>query len=85
MCLHLQTAQIQVLKKARRPSERVPTHVHVHEISVADGLEDAEAESEYNAALNEAIKGVQDAVIAINEYIEEIRYEIEDIESKDEK
>lgn len=96
--LHM-TAQLQVLKKAGRPSERVVTHdqccfenrtlqhrcVHVHEISVADGLEDAEAEFEYNATLNEVIKGVQDAVTAINEYIEEVRYEIEDIEAGDQK
>lgn len=57
--------------------------MHVHEISVADGLEDAEAEFEYNAALNEAIKGVQDAVLAINDHIEEIRYEIEEIQAGD--
>ncbi|KAI5084578.1 hypothetical protein GOP47_0000747 [Adiantum capillus-veneris] len=92
--LHM-TAQLQVLKKAGRPSERVITHeqcqfagrnhqhhcVHVREISVADGLADAEAEFEYNAALNEAIKGVQDAVSAINEYIEEVRYEIDDMQA----
>lgn len=75
--------QIQLLKKVKRPSERAPTHVHVHETLVVDGFEDVEAESEYDAALNEAIKGVQDAVVAINEHIEEIRYEIEDMESQE--
>ncbi|KAH7297015.1 hypothetical protein KP509_26G049300 [Ceratopteris richardii] len=96
--LHM-TAQIQVLKRAGRPSERVVTHdqcrfegrnhqhhcIHVREISVADGLEDAEAEFEYNAALSEAVKGVQDAVSAINEYIEEVRYEIDDLQASQSK
>lgn len=96
--LHM-TVQLQVLKKAGRPSERVVTHdqccfenrplqhhcIHVHEISVADGLEDAEAEFEYDAALNKAIRAVQDSVTAINEYIEEVRYEIEELEEANKK
>lgn len=89
------TAQIQVLKKAGHPSERVVTHdqcgfenrplqhhcIHVHEISVADGLKDAEAEFEYDAALNAAIRSLQNAVTVINEYMEEVRYEVEELEA----
>lgn len=84
-----QTATIQVLKKAGRPSERLVSHdkckfkkamehecVHVHEITEAAGTEEAEADAEYNNALNEAIKGVQEAVTTINEHLEEVRYEI---------
>lgn len=51
--------------------------VHVHEITEAMGTEEAEAEAEYENALNEAIRGVQDAVTNINEHLEEVRYEIE--------
>lgn len=50
--------------------------VHVHEITEAAGTEEAEADAEYNNALNEAIKGVQEAVTTINEHLEEVRYEI---------
>ncbi|WCJ19145.1 hypothetical protein M5689_001447 [Euphorbia peplus] len=90
--LHL-TATIQVLKKAGRPSERLVSHencrfarpmqhecVHVHEITEASGTEEAEADAEYDNALKEAIKGVQDAVTAINEHLEEVMYEIAALE-----
>ncbi|KAA3478353.1 DNA repair REX1-B protein [Gossypium australe] len=86
--LHL-TATIQVLKKAGRPSERLVNHencsfkkpmehecVHLQEITEAAGTEEAEANAEYDNALKEAIRGVQDAVTAINEHLEEVRYEI---------
>ncbi|MED6123584.1 hypothetical protein PIB30_050499 [Stylosanthes scabra] len=92
--LHL-TASIQVLKKAGRPSERLVSHenckftkptehecVHVQEITEASGTEEAEADAEYDNALKEAIKGVQDAVTAINEHLEEVRYEIEALEAE---
>ncbi|KAL1201411.1 hypothetical protein V5N11_002618 [Cardamine amara subsp. amara] len=91
--LHL-TVTIQVLKKAGRPSERMLTHenckfkkpmqhecVHLHEITEAAGTEEAEADAEYDNALKEAIRGVQDAVTCINEYLEDIRYEIEALEA----
>nr|GEV87704.1 hypothetical protein [Tanacetum cinerariifolium] len=90
--LHL-TATIQVLKKAGRPSERLVSHenckfknhhqhecVHVHEITEAAGTEEAEADAEYDNAMKEAIQGVQDAVTTINEYLEEVRYEIAALE-----
>ncbi|CAL9171870.1 unnamed protein product [Musa hybrid cultivar] len=92
--LHL-TARIQILKKAGRPSERLVSHencrfekptehecVHVHEITEAAGTEDAEADAEHDGALKEAICGVQDAVTNINEHLEEVRYEIEALESE---
>ncbi|KAL5707617.1 hypothetical protein ACHQM5_018501 [Ranunculus cassubicifolius] len=88
------TVTIQVLKKAGRPSERLVSHdqckfstpskhecVHVHEISEGDGTEEAEADAEFDAALNEAIRGVQDAVTNINEHLEEVRYEIEALQA----
>ncbi|XP_062115570.1 uncharacterized protein LOC133829787 [Humulus lupulus] len=71
----------QVLKKAGRPSERLVSHadckfekpmehecVHVHEITEAAGTEEAEADAMYDKELKEAIRGVQDAVTAINEH-----------------
>ncbi|KAK6934067.1 Required for excision 1-B domain-containing protein [Dillenia turbinata] len=89
------TATIQVLKKAGRPSERLVSHenckfkkpmghecVHVHEITEAAGTEEAEADAEYDNALKEAIRGVQDAVTAINEHMEEVRYEIAALEAE---
>ncbi|KAK9130918.1 hypothetical protein Sjap_011405 [Stephania japonica] len=92
--LHL-TVTIQVLKKAGRPSERLVSHehckfkkpaehecAHVREITVASGTEEAEADMEYDNALKEAIKGVQDAVTSINEHLEEVRYEIEALEAE---
>ncbi|KAK3204826.1 hypothetical protein Dsin_018872 [Dipteronia sinensis] len=92
--LHM-TATIQVLKKAGRPSERLVTHencrfkkpmehecVHVHEITEAAGTEEAEADAEYDNALKEAIRGVQDSVTAINEHLEEVRYEIAALEAE---
>ncbi|KAL0387662.1 UNVERIFIED_CONTAM: hypothetical protein Sradi_2648000 [Sesamum radiatum] len=85
----VETATIQVLKKAGRPSERLVSHencrfrqstghecVHIQQITEASGTEEAEADAQYDNALKEAIRGVQDAVIAINEYLEEVRYEI---------
>ncbi|KAF3789616.1 hypothetical protein EJ110_NYTH17882 [Nymphaea thermarum] len=91
--LHL-TARIQVLKKAGRPSERLISHekctftkptehrcIHVCEITEATGTEDAEADAEYDNSLNEAIRGVQDAVTCINEHLEEVRYEIDALEA----
>ncbi|KAK1592978.1 hypothetical protein Q3G72_033716 [Acer saccharum] len=88
------TATIQVLKKAGRPSERLVSHencrfkkpmehecVHVHEITEAAGTEEAEADAEYDNALKEAIRGVQDSVTAINEHLEEVRYEIAALEA----
>ncbi|CAN1258555.1 hypothetical protein LINPERPRIM_LOCUS9919 [Linum perenne] len=88
------TATIQLLKKAGRPSERLVSHancrfnkpmehqcVHLHEITEDEGTEEAEANAEYDNALNEAIRGVQDAVTTINEHIEEVKYEIAAIET----
>lgn len=90
------TAKIQVLKKAGRPSERLVSHenckfrkptehecAHLLEITEAMGTEDAEADAEYDNALKEAIKGIQDAVTNINDHLEEVRYEIEALETED--
>lgn len=84
-----------MLKKAGRPSERLVNHadcrsrsmaqhvcVHVKEITEAAGTEDAEADAEYDAALKEAIQGVQVAVSSINEHMEEVRYEIDGLEAE---
>ncbi|KAL6289081.1 hypothetical protein ACE6H2_006591 [Prunus campanulata] len=89
------TATIQVLKKAGRPSERLVSHencsfkkpmehecVHLHEITEAAGTEEAEADARYDNDLKEAIRGVQDAVTAINEHLEEVRYEIAALEAE---
>lgn len=57
--------------------------VHVHEITEAAGTEEAEADAEYDSSLKGAILGVQDAVTAINEHLEEIRYEIAAIEAEE--
>ncbi|KAM3329999.1 hypothetical protein ACQJBY_026799 [Aegilops geniculata] len=89
-----QTARIQVLKKAGRPSERLVNHEHcrssstsqhvcanLKEITEASGTEDAEADAEYDAALKEAIQGIQEAVTSINEHMEEVRYEIDALEA----
>lgn len=88
-----QTATIQVLKKAGRPSERLVSHencryskptvhecVHIQKITEASGTEEAEADAEFDNALKEAIQGVQDAVTTINEHLEEVRYEIAALE-----
>lgn len=96
MCfICLQTATIQVLKKAGRPSERLVSHencrfrpstghecVHIQNITEASGTEEAEADAQYDKDLKESIKGVQEAVIAINEYLEEVRYEIAALEAE---
>uniref|UniRef100_A0ACD5VHW5 Uncharacterized protein n=1 Tax=Avena sativa TaxID=4498 RepID=A0ACD5VHW5_AVESA len=89
------TARIQVLKKAGRPSERLVNHDHcrsssmaqhvcanLKEITEASGTEDAEADAEYDAALKEAIQGIQEAVTSINEHMEEARYEIDALEAE---
>ncbi|KAL1531517.1 hypothetical protein AAHA92_31647 [Salvia divinorum] len=89
------TATIQVLKKAGWPSERLVSHencrytqstghecMHIRQITVESGTEEAEADSEYDNALKEAVKGMQDAVISINEYLEEVRYEIAALEDE---
>ena len=94
-CFTLKTATLQLLKKAGRPSERLVSHdnckftkptehecVHVKEITEASGTEEAEADAEYDNAVNEAIRGVQDAVMVINEHLEEVRYEIEALEAE---
>ncbi|RDX80397.1 hypothetical protein CR513_39058 [Mucuna pruriens] len=91
----LKTATIQLLKKAGRPSERLVSHenckytkpaehecVHLQEITEASGTEEAEADAEYDNALKEAIRGVQDAVMAINEHLDEVRYEIAALEAE---
>lgn len=53
---------------------------HLNEITEEVGTEDAEADAEYTSALNEAIKGVQETVMIINDHLEEVRYEIEALE-----
>ncbi|XP_041991837.1 uncharacterized protein LOC121742682 isoform X2 [Salvia splendens] len=90
-----QTATIQVLKKAGRPSERLVSHencrftqstghecMHIQQITEESGTEEAEADSEYDNALKEAVQGMQDAVTSINEYLEEVRYEIAALEDE---
>ncbi|CAA0831457.1 Unknown protein [Striga hermonthica] len=89
------TATIQVLKKAGRPSERLVSHdncrfrhstghecLHIQQITEASGTEEAEADAQYENALKEAIKGVQDTILAINQHLEEVRYEIEALEAE---
>ncbi|KAK1277707.1 hypothetical protein QJS04_geneDACA003493 [Acorus gramineus] len=88
------TVKIQLLKKAGRPSERLVNHnhcrfrtptehlcMHVHEITEDEGTADAEADAEYDGALKNAIMGLQYAVTNINEHLEEVRYEINDLEN----
>ena len=83
------------MKKAGRPSERLVSHenclfkkpmqhecVHVHELTDAAGTEEAEADAEYDNAFKEAMQGVQEVVTCINEYLEEVRYEIAALEVK---
>ncbi|KAL2643504.1 hypothetical protein R1flu_011091 [Riccia fluitans] len=89
------TSVLQVLRKAGRPSERAnvteqrqqhstsSSHVCSHGAHAeAEGLEMAQLEAEFDAAVKEATGSVQDAVVSINEHMEEIRYEIEDLEQK---
>ncbi|KAL3696878.1 hypothetical protein R1sor_010954 [Riccia sorocarpa] len=88
------TSVLQVLRKAGRPSERTKvtehsqqhatnSHVCSHGVpGEAEGLEMAQLEAEFEAAVKEATGAVQDAVVMINEHMEEIRYEIEDLEQK---
>jgi len=89
--LHM-VVTIQVLKKVGRPSEhqvqlknRPVEHRcgHVTDITEVTGLEDAEADAEYDAAFNEAIRVIQEVVTHINDQIEEVRYEIEELEAKE--
>ena len=54
---------------------------NLKEITEASGTEDAEADAEYDAALKEAIQGIQEAVTSINEHMEEVRYEIDALEA----
>ncbi|KAL6579989.1 hypothetical protein OROMI_008013 [Orobanche minor] len=88
-------ATIQVLKKAGRPSERLVSHencrftrstghecMHIQQITEESGTEEAEADAEYDNALREAVTRMQDAVVAINEYLEEVRYEIAALEDE---
>ncbi|KAF8369470.1 hypothetical protein HHK36_032513 [Tetracentron sinense] len=53
-----------------------------HRTFEASGTEEAEADAEYDSALKEAIRGVQDAVTNITEHLEEVRHEIEAIEDQ---
>lgn len=50
--------------------------VRILEIREVARIEEADADAEYDNALKEAIRGVQDAMTAINEHLEEVRYEI---------
>ncbi|GAQ89795.1 hypothetical protein KFL_005630080 [Klebsormidium nitens] len=93
--LHM-TAVLQVLKKAGRPSERSSElreqlrrqqgHQCLSEAALngaaaqSGGLTESQEEAEYEAAVGEATQGVQDAVTEINEKLEEIRYELADLE-----
>lgn len=56
--------------------------MNIQQITEESGTEEAEADSEYDNALKEAVKGMQDAVVAINEYLEEVRYEIAALENE---
>lgn len=56
--------------------------MHIHKITEASGTEEAEADAEYDNALKEAIRGVQESVSTINEHLEEIRYEIAALEAE---
>ena len=91
-----QTAVLQVLKKAGRPSERSGElreqirrqqgHQCLSEAALhggapqTSGLTESQEEAEYEAAVGEATQGVQDAVTEINEKLEEIRYELAELE-----
>ncbi|KAL6124798.1 hypothetical protein ACLB2K_077307 [Fragaria x ananassa] len=72
------TATLQLLKKAGRPWEKPMEHqcVRLHEIT-----EEAEANAQYDIDLKEAIRRVQDSVTAINEHLEQVRYEIAALEA----
>ena len=80
----VQTATLQVLRKAGRPSERAHAHAnksgrqqcsHSHE-EENSALELAELEAEYDAAYKEATRVLQEARTAIHESMEEVRYEV---------
>ncbi|CAA6653993.1 unnamed protein product [Spirodela intermedia] len=74
------TAQIQVLKKAGRPSEQLVSHEGCSR--GLQSMKDAEADAAYDEALKGAIRGVQEAVTCINEHLEEVRYEIEALKAE---
>lgn len=86
-----------MLRRAGRPSERAQaleqghqnsqgSHTHLHspesEAHQDSGLEMAQLEGEYNAAIKEATAIVQNAVLEINDHIEAVRYEIEELEER---
>ncbi|PKA61841.1 hypothetical protein AXF42_Ash008673 [Apostasia shenzhenica] len=87
--------KVSITFEPSRPSERLVSHEHckfgeaaehecqhVREITEADGTEDAEADAEYESSLKEAIRGVQVAVTNINDHLEEVRYEIDALQSE---
>ncbi|KAG6384435.1 hypothetical protein SASPL_155750 [Salvia splendens] len=47
--------------------------MHIQQITEESGTKEAEPDSEYDNALKEAVKGMQDAVISITVYLEEVR------------
>ncbi|CAM6097865.1 unnamed protein product [Calypogeia fissa] len=95
--LHM-TATLQVLRRAGRPSERAHALEQGHQSSNGShthgplcshgpegedsGLEMAQLEAEYDAAIKEATGIVQNAVLEINDHIEAIRYEIEELDEQ---
>jgi hypothetical protein len=91
---NFQTATLQVLRRAGRPSERAHAQGHGQtshmqgppcshgtrsEVNGDSGLDMAQLEAEYDAAIKEATGLVQDAVLQINDHIEVVRYEIEEL------
>ncbi|KAJ7563224.1 hypothetical protein O6H91_03G101600 [Diphasiastrum complanatum] len=89
------TAILQVLKRAGRPSEQdhnseISQQVncsHLHSPTKCETSDfksfyigDTEADAEYEGAFKEAVGALQDAVTAINEHMETIRYEIQDLD-----
>ena len=56
--------------------------MHIQQITEESGTEEAEADSEYDNALKEAVQGMQGAGTSINEYLEEVRYEIAALEDE---
>lgn len=84
-----QTATLQVLRKAGKPSEREAEahergqhHQHCahgsHE-EESSALDLAEADAEFDAAYKEATQALQEARTAIQEHMEEVRYELASI------
>ncbi|KAH6804517.1 hypothetical protein C2S51_032764 [Perilla frutescens var. frutescens] len=56
--------------------------VYIQQITEESGTEETEADSEYDNALKEAITRQQDTINAINEHLEEVRYEIAALEGE---